>query len=1091
MIKEKENKNEIENLIFYLDNKNNIVNATIKYPITFNKEENEEEEEEKEKKFININFNTKYKNKLILHWGVYPYNNPHIWTHPSKEYYPLKTIEKDNNALQTEFLINENEKESISIFLSLPYEIKKDSIGGINFVFFNPESNIWFNNNHKDYKIKFKTPPKKIEIIEEDNINIIPDFIPDIIKIENSNSPWTLTSRYNKCSDIIETFLTDNYSINNWSYLLIYLQFSFQRKLTWQRGESKPVRPNAIAKSLKRLTGNIVSLYGKILFNEKKYINLKYSISHILKKILSFLGKGTGDGEKVRWDILKILQKNGLWKGGRFGTFYRQWHQKLHNNSSPDDVYICEALIKFLKTNDIKQYWEHLNKNGITKEILESYDRKITLEPFYNASFLPDFEYYLTLLKSVYSSNDMSSLYNECKSSLNKINIESNKIFEEIIKNKENKQMNNLDKIKQITEGRKIIYEAIINNLNDIDVLRDLLFFEINLENYLRQLIESIIHIQKNYEEYLEYISIILNNLIYSYPNFIEIKLCYEDWLNIVMKINNIYDKNNALKIKSVLSRLSILLSNVIDFYNSVYDNRVKYLGKELNIDNFYCNVFTEELIRGSMFFILSILIKKIEPSIRKNAELTDWLIISRGKLKDNYAKLFYIKNLHDIQFEKYKEKIIIVTEVINGEEEIPFNCEGLIIIKNENYPDILSHVSVRARNLNIPFIVCFNEDISTAIFKLVGNYVDVKIINQNCEITKIEHIENIKIDNENKNDKDEIKINLKDVGEKYEKIYLEIDEFTNNNVGAKSLNTKKIYNKIEIPWLKYPESFSIPFNIMEFIINLEENKNIKEKINTNIKNLSTFNNNNNNKNDIINILENCKKLILKLNFPENNNQILLLTNRLKSFGIKDISLAFNSIKKVWASKFNQRVYLASNKLNISLNQIKMSVLCQKIIPSEYAFVIHTKNPSNNNENELYCEIVKGMGETLVGSYQGQSFSFVFNKNKKNYQIKTYPNKIISLMNEGFIFRSDSNFEDLEGFSGAGLFDSICINNYKIINNCWYNDKLFLNKDFVENMINKISELGINVEKYFNEPQDIEGVYYNEEFYIVQTRPQV
>ncbi len=1089
MIKEKENKNEIENLIFYLDN-NNIVNATIKYPICFNKEENEEEEEveEKEKKFVNIIFNTKYKNKLILHWGVYPFNNSHIWTHPSKDYYPLNTIEKDNNALQTEFLINEKDKESHSIFLTLPYDIKKESIGGINFVFFNPDNNIWYNNNHKDYKIKFKTPPKKINLSVDDNINIIPDFIQDIIKIENSNMPWTLTSRYNKCSDIIENFLTDNYSINNWSYLLIYLQFSFQRKLTWQRGEGRPVRPNAIAKSLKRLTGNIVSIYGKILFNEKKYINLIYSISHILKKILSFLGKGTGDGEKVRWDILKILQKNGLWKGGRFGTFYRQWHQKLHNNSSPDDVYICEALIKFLKTNDINQYWEHLNKNGITKEILASYDRKITLEPFYNASFLPDFEYYLTLLKSVYSSNDMCSLYNECKNNLNKINNESNIIFEEIIKNKENKQMNNLNKIKQITEGRKIIYEAIINNLNDIDVLRDLLFFEINLENYLRQLIESIIHIQKNYNEYVEYISIILNNLIYSYPNFIEIKLCYEDWLNIVMKIKNINDKNNALKIKSVLSRLSILLSNVIDFYNNVYDNRVKYLGKELNIDNFYCNVFTEELIRGSMFFILSILIKKIEPSIRKNAELNDWLIISRGKIKDNYGKLFYIKNLHDVQFEKYKEKNIIVTEVINGEEEIPFNCEGLIIIKNENYPDILSHVSVRARNLNIPFIVCFNEDISNTIYKLVGNYVNVKIINQNCEVIKTEHIE--KIENDNKNDKNVIKLNLKDVGEKYEKIYLEIDEFTNNNVGAKSLNTKKIYNKIELcPWLKYPESFSIPFNIMEFIINLEENKNIKEKINTYIKNLSTFNNNN--KTEIINILENLKKLILKLNFPKNNNQILLLSNKLESFGIKNISLAFNAIKKVWASKFNQRVYLASNKLNISLNQIKMSVLCQKIIPAEYAFVIHTKNPSNNNENELYCEIVKGMGETLVGSYQGQSFSFVFDKNKKNYQINTYSNKIVSLMNEGFIFRSDSNFEDLEGFSGAGLFDSFCINNYKIINNCWYNDKLFMNKDFIENMINKISELGINVEKYFNAPQDIEGVYYNEEFYIVQTRPQV
>ncbi len=33
------------------------------------------------------------------------------------------------------------------------------------------------------------------------------------------------------------------------------------------------------------------------------------------------------------------------------------------------------------------------------------------------------------------------------------------------------------------------------------------------------------------------------------------------------------------------------------------------------------------------------------------------------------------------------------------------------------------------------------------------------------------------------------------------------------------------------------------------------------------------------------------------------------------------------------------------------------------------------------------------MGETLVGSYEGQKFSFIYNKENKNYDIKLYPNK--------------------------------------------------------------------------------------------------
>ena len=168
-----------------------------------------------------------------------------------------------------------------------------------------------------------------------------------------------------------------------------------------------------------------------------------------------------------------------------------------------------------------------------------------------------------------------------------------------------------------------------------------------------------------------------------------------------------------------------------------------------------------------------------------------------------------------------------------------------------------------------------------------------------------------------------------------------------------------------------------------------------------------------------------------------------------------------------------------------------MSILCQKIIPAEFSFVIHTKNPITNNSNELFSEIVVGMGETLVGAYEGQSFSFIYDKNEKKFEIKSYPNKSFSLKNSGFIFRSDSNIEDLENFSGAGLFDSVCLIDDKIENIFYCENLLFNDKNFVNEMMEKISLLGIGVEKLCGCEQDIEGVYFNKEFYIVQTRPQV
>jgi len=57
-----------------------------------------------------------------------------------------------------------------------------------------------------------------------------------------------------------------------------------------------------------------------------------------------------------------------------------------------------------------------------------------------------------------------------------------------------------------------------------------------------------------------------------------------------------------------------------------------------------------------------------------------------------------------------------------------------------------------------------------------------------------------------------------------------------------------------------------------------------------------------------------------------------------------------------------------------------MAVLVQKIIPSEYAYVIHTTNPTNGDDAEVYVETCRGLGESLVSDMAGQALSFTLNK---------------------------------------------------------------------------------------------------------------
>ncbi len=70
------------------------------------------------------------------------------------------------------------------------------------------------------------------------------------------------------------------------------------------------------------------------------------------------------DGQAVRDEILNIMHRNNI--GEKRGTWMEDWHQKLHNNTTPDDVAICEAYIAFLEAQgDNGVYWRVLSDAGL------------------------------------------------------------------------------------------------------------------------------------------------------------------------------------------------------------------------------------------------------------------------------------------------------------------------------------------------------------------------------------------------------------------------------------------------------------------------------------------------------------------------------------------------------------------------------------------------------------------------------------------------------------------------------------------------------------------------------------------------------
>lgn len=162
--------------------------------------------------------------------------------------------------------------------------------------------------------------------------------------------------------------------------------------------------------------------------------------------------------------------------------------------------------------------------------------------------------------------------------------------------------------------------------------------------------------------------------------------------------------------------------------------------------------------------------------------------------------------------------------------------------------------------------------------------------------------------------------------------------------------------------------------------------------------------------------------------------------------------------QSVWASKYNDRAYVSTRKVGINFDDVRMAVLCQRVVPAQvrltlraaragapspalcrgrprqgwprlaeapglpavqvlsgrfacvasvckclavlrrccggglktaaafspgpqYAFVIHTTNPTNGDEGEVYCELVRGLGEAIVsGTVPGTALTFVARK---------------------------------------------------------------------------------------------------------------
>ncbi|XXG55807.1 hypothetical protein AAC387_Pa03g3394 [Persea americana] len=1010
------------------------------------------------------------KGATVLHWGVSKLSAGE-WLAPPPAMLPERSKLLDG-ACQTYFKDASTEKGS---FQFVDINLQQKEFMGIPFVLWS--GGTWIKNNGSNFYISLKSMGSIYEKGAGDGKVTIKWLLDEMAEREK-DAERSLMHRFNIATELTER--CKNEGELGLVGILVWLRFMSCRQLTWNKNYN--VKPREISAAQDKLTDLLQRIYTE-----------QPNCKEIVRLIMASIGRGgEGDvGQRIRDEIL-VLQRNNDCKGGMM----EEWHQKLHNNTSPDDVIICQALLEYVRSDfKIDVYWRALNTNGLTKEILASYDRPIVSEPRFRTDkkegLICDLTSYLRTLKAVHSGADLESAIATCLGysskghdfmggvqvySVGGISLKLRECLNFIKAHVEDKNIGPL--MEKLLEARVELHPVL---LKPHARLKDLIFLDLALDSAVRTTMERGFKElnNSNLQDIISLVSLMLENLCLSTVDNEDIIYCTKDW----HRVCEVYKPNDdqwALQTKAILDRVRLALTDKAQYYEKVIQPSAQYLGEKLRVEKWAISIFTEELIRAGSAATLSLLLNRIDPTLRNIASMGSWQVISPVEVCGFVAS---VNELISVQNKVYKRPTIIIANKVTGEEEIP---DGVVGVLTPDMPDVLSHVSVRARNSKVCFATCFDHSILRDLKSKEGKAILVRPKSTYLAYSDITSSDLSLGPLTLSSIPQRITLKKKMFGGKYA---ISIEEFTNETVGAKSRNLQYLRGRVP-SWMRIPTSVALPFGAFEAVLRSDINKDLANKVFYFSKLVNGA--------DLAKLQAVQENIMLMKAPPQLINELMIKMKTSKipwpgDEGEERWNKAWHAIKRVWASKWNERAYISCRKVKLNHDDLCMAVLIQEIISADYAFVIHTRNPLSGDSSEIYTEIVKGLGETLVGAYPGRAMSFTTKKTDlKSPKVVGYPSKQVGLfIKKSIIFRSDSNGEDLEGYAGAGLYDSVPMDKEEKVILDYSCDRLLVDKSFQRSIFSKIAEVGQIIERLYGSAQDIEGVVKDGEVYVVQTRPQM
>lgn len=998
---------------------------------------------------------------LLLHWGMAG-RFRHEWLLPPENYRPAGSVAFDQQAVRTPFTERQG-LQHLELAFARPAEGPVPL--GMQFILFSGETPL--KSGGKDLYLPLFEQPADPRLTSPK----LRDLAEQIVGAEKGAASWTLMHRFNLCHDLLDGVDQDPDVL---ALLFVWLRYSAIRQLDWQRRYN--TKPRELSHAQDRLTRRLAGIYRSVGKEQASFG--RPPRKKLLRLLLSTLGRG-GEGQRVRDEILHIMHRNNLKETS--GHFIEEWHQKLHNNTTPDDVVICEAYLAFLRSDGkLQRFQETLKAGGVTPERLKSFERPIKTDPTFLAdkkeALIREFEQFLKVLKSVHSGTDLGTAVDAARPWLGE---ELKKKIQLLVpageqladKGKEKQPRPSWEDQGTAALAARESQKKDLAAAKDDSAMRDLLFLDMALEEFLRGLIERQNLGQLGMDQLARMTGWALRNITLSIDSR-ELEVCTVHWAR--LRDSTRPGKDWALHARSVADRAGRWVRGFTDALYQILQPKAEFLGEAFEAERWTVPLFSEEIIRGGPAFALSLLLRPLDRLLRKQAGLGGWQVISPGKAR---GRVRVVEHLLDVQGERFSEPTVLIADTVSGNEEIPEGVTGII---TTDAPDLVSHVAVRARNVPVLFATCFDQSVYDKIKKLQDHGVALNVTPGGDVVVEEAAPGSEKQAAERKAPATHAPAPRRSAARCDDWVVTQ-EQFTADCVGAKANNLNGLRGRLSGS-VRLPKSIALPFGAFEEALATEENRELRRQYEGL---LATAEQN------PAQVLAQVRARLLEMAPPSGLKESLLKIWQKVGLPAQPWEKTWTAIRRVWASKWNDRAYLSRRTRAVPHDSLLMAVLIQQVVPADYAYVIHTVNPLTGNTGELYAEVVLGLGETLVGNYPGRALGFVCRKRDLSLDLLSYPGKSLGLYGKGVIFRSDSNGEDLEDFAGAGLYDSFLAEepDHRLLD--YREEKLVWDQPFRDELLRSIARVGLEVEKVLDSPQDVEGAVTGGQCYVVQTRPQV